>query len=401
MSSRFPAFARVGRLIATISGLCLRLCFCLGAGLAHAGDPPARNIPSIGIPVILGGRTISVSQSSNQQQTIWTMNDITYPGALFIRLHVATVHWSGAVAPALQVLDTRGEPARTYSLVDVPADGFWLDPVRGTTLRLRLVAQASATHASVQFTLDRYIRGVLGGRLESVRDTKAPTFEPVSALTPGSPLATSAKAVAKIFFAGLQADSVCTGFLVGPDLMLTNEHCVPASASAESCRALKVSFGWDPAQGIAPATAYNCQAVTSDASLDYALVQLDRPAGNTWGILRLAQSPPKAHAAMAVIQYPFPDSGKKIARKNCVVDTVGVDGVASGMHADFSHTCDTDGGSSGSPVVGAKDGLVYGLHHWGFDLIGDYVALNRAVLMTELPSLPTGPNHISGGGTSR
>ena len=76
-----------------------------------------------------------------------------------------------------------------------------------------------------------------------------------------------------------------------------------------------------------------------------------------------------------VIQHPAGEA-KQISDLDCTVKDVPVNGYAPRL--DFSHTCDTLGGSSGSPVFN-EAGEVVGLHHLGMAPTGSFVDVNRAV----------------------
>jgi V8-like Glu-specific endopeptidase len=68
-------------------------------------------------------------------------------------------------------------------------------------------------------------------------------------------------------------------------------------------------------------------------------------------------------SGVIVIQHPA-GKPKKIAKTNCLIEDVPVDGRRE--DSDFAHSCDTEGGSSGSRVSDTNGRLV-GLHHYGFD----------------------------------
>ena len=69
-----------------------------------------------------------------------------------------------------------------------------------------------------------------------------------------------------------------------------------------------------------------------------------------------------------------------MTREDCFVVKLPADGRAK--DTDFSHLCDTMGGSSGSPVLSRRSLEVIGLHHLGIDLADkDWRHQNRAVRM--------------------
>ena len=77
-----------------------------------------------------------------------------------------------------------------------------------------------------------------------------------------------------------------------------------------------------------------------------------------------------------VVQHPNGEP-KRVSRNDCSVDKVSIAGRGMGI-TDFSHRCDTLGGSSGAPVVSLANHKVVGLHHLGFDE-DSVMRLNRAV----------------------
>ena len=74
-----------------------------------------------------------------------------------------------------------------------------------------------------------------------------------------------------------------------------------------------------------------------------------------------------------IIQHPAGET-KQISMNECAVSRPVADGRAAAT--DFAHTCDTLGGSSGSPVF-TTDGRLVGLHHYGRGV--GYWNENRAV----------------------
>jgi hypothetical protein len=51
--------------------------------------------------------------------------------------------------------------------------------------------------------------------------------------------------------------------------------------------------------------------------------------------------------------------------------------------SDFGHTCDTEGGSSGSPVISLGTNEVVGLHHFGFS-DDDVDPVNQGIYMGQI-----------------
>src|SRR5262249_36640804 len=118
------------------------------------------------------------------------------------------------------------------------------------------------------------------------------------------------RSTARIRFVGDDGERyVCTGFLVGQDLMMTNEHCF--SSSEEALSAL-VDFDFDDAKDncdSSPAGDSNCKTVRvskflwSNFTLDYALSKLSIVPGHRAAV-PLAVGSIGVGQDLIVIQHP-------------------------------------------------------------------------------------------------
>ncbi|MER9240905.1 serine protease [Mesorhizobium sp. M0633] len=183
-------------------------------------------------------------------------------------------------------------------------------------------------------------------------------------------------------------NSLGTGFLVGPDAVLTNWHVVEAAATAGSAAKLGCRFDYlllsdtsrqtgfvvaVHADGIVDNAPYSPAEATvtpdnpapNDDELDYALLRLRDPIGadlrngqgRGWISLPTTATIPKTDAPLLIVQHP--DGGPmKLA-----LDTAAIIGtVANGFRLRY-HT-NTDPGSSGSPCF-SMDWELLALHHFG------------------------------------
>jgi hypothetical protein len=127
--------------------------------------------------------------------------------------------------------------------------------------------------------------------------------------------------------------------------------------------------------------------VKNNAALDYALVKLPTNPTATYGYLQLRSSGATLNERIYIPQHPAA-WGKKIAMTNGTANATISSLTAapcSGGTADLGYNADTQGGSSGSPVLGYSDNLVVGLHHCG-------TCPNRAVpIQAVITSLGTSP----------
>ncbi len=192
-------------------------------------------------------------------------------------------------------------------------------------------------------------------------------------------------AVAKLSFmatspSGNQARYVCTGFLIDDDTLVTNEHCV---ADAETCASTKVIFGYtyDRLGQMPGKEQFECQSVEFvNEEFDVAVLKIFGSPGQKWGHVTVAGHDVVDKEHLFVLQHPAGEP-KQISEVECGVFSAKAPG--RGDDSDFAHTCDTLGGSSGSPVFNVL-GEVVGLHHWGRAPSGTYRNANRAVRISKI-----------------
>jgi hypothetical protein len=180
------------------------------------------------------------------------------------------------------------------------------------------------------------------------------------------------RAVARIIFRHEDGyDRPCTGFLISSDRMLTNKHCL---GTQSRCLSATITLGY-----LTPTESgenLRCRRILAvDADRDMALVQLDTAVGSAWGTLALAAVGPATGRALYVLQHPG-GGPQKISVAGCASSRVKLTG-PFGARETFSHLCDTQGGSSGSPVLDAQTNEVVGLHYCCVPLLPD--GENRAV----------------------
>ena len=159
----------------------------------------------------------------------------------------------------------------------------------------------------------------------------------------------------------------CTGFLVGPDLFMTNHHCLHDGAGLLRISGVRIFMDYyqdltvDRTRG--GITARVSAVVEMDKHLDYALLRLDKSIGNTYGWLTLDTTidPDDYSQRAKIIQHPDARS-KEIVRRNSQILALTPDSRAR-FPSRIAYHADTQSGSSGSPVF-LKDGTgVIAIHH--------------------------------------
>lgn len=170
--------------------------------------------------------------------------------------------------------------------------------------------------------------------------------------------------------------AACTGWLLGSEgHLITNNHCVTGVSDAQ---VTTVEFLVETTDCSRSCTTYgDCVGVTAaltttfvytNVALDYTIVKLDTSVNlpATYGYLRLKTSAGTVGQQVFLPEYPL-HGDKRIS----LVDDFGnrltiLNTAASGCNAvGYSYSADTQGGSSGAPVIDALDYGVVALHHCG------------------------------------
>lgn len=309
-----------------------------------------------------------------------------YPGASYVKLHFDRM----AMLPGDYV--TVSNPSRTesyrYDSSSMKADK-WAMSVTGDTAVLEMHRATGSVAGSLLGTLgvgvDQVAKGFDRQRLqdepedqllppdrtgkeESVCGTD--TSKDAVCYKSSDPVAyTKSKAIARLLINGTE---LCTGWRVGANnRMLTNNHCFTTTAEANNTEVwfnyqCATCGGYDVFQ---PTKVWGAQVLSTDHTYDYTLFSVTNFASiQKFGNLTLDTARPAKGQELYVPQHPAGEPtriagslGEKAG--NCAVIDPGYTGYAAG--SDVSYLCDTEGGSSGSPVISRKTNKVVALHHFG------------------------------------
>ena len=180
---------------------------------------------------------------------------------------------------------------------------------------------------------------------------------------------TKSKAIARLLINGTE---LCTGWRVGTkNRMLTNNHCFTTPAEAHDTEEWfnyhsATCGGYNVYQ---PTKVRGAQVIATDRTYDFTLFTVDRFASvQKFGHLLLDTRRPARNQELYVPQHPSGEptriAGSLGERAGtCAVVNPAYDGYATG--SDVAYFCDTEGGSSGSPVLSRATDKVVALHHFG------------------------------------
>lgn len=305
---------------------------------------------------------ISIFEDTNSTgQTLWT-GGISRSQTDFMRFRLRV---SGETPPP----DTRLYLSAPLGVTDemrldaVGEDGTWSVLLPLGKVQLTLLGENLPEGTQVK--IDAILEHAGGGVLFSTHGSND--------LTPihdsGVPEEISAKGAAVAWLSFVDANGKpgnCTGFLISANILLTNEHCVN---DATSCQTLSVVFdyeiGPDRRLGIGPQRrCVDFELGNVNFELDATAIRLDRALNEDRMTLSLSNETEGPEGALVVIQHPGQNVPKQVSIIDCKAVARRLD--ARGSATDFTHTCDTATGSSGSPILDAT-GRVVGLHHFGFE----------------------------------
>ena len=260
-------------------------------------------------------------------------------------------------------------------------EGFWGIHIPGDSAIVEIYSDKPLGRGRV--TLDGYARGFKDEQTKALSSigTKAICGSDDSrwaqCYTTSEPtIYQRGHAVARLL---IQGTSACTGWLVGDagDL-ITNNHCISTANDASntdyefdaegSCSQNCAS--WFACPGTVAATSGSLTKTSSP--LDYSLIRLSGNPQSTYGYLQMRNAGATVNERIYIPGHPA-GWGKRFAvASTAASDQSGLCEVASlsapacsGGANDVGYPCDTQGGSSGSPVLGYSDHAVVALHHCG------------------------------------
>lgn len=297
---------------------------------------------------------------------------INIQNASAMRLHFRIESAPATPSWAVQVKDSSGRVASIISASMISGRDFWSEEIPGTNATVEVITiMEDDPSRRLELKIVEIAKSIPPITPESItppNQLEVITNQPAAVKTLG-------RTVARLRYIGDDGNAyVCTGFLVSRDLFMTNNHCIRTDNEMRSGLA---DFDFDEAGSNQTGLRFK-ELVLTNAELDFSILRLVNAVPSDRGFLRLLSAKPAQNQNLLIIQHPGGEP-KQVSRQQCIVENPDMAGVSPQL-SDFSHLCDTKGGSSGSPVIDntSQDFRVIGLHHLGFDT-GNQLLVNRAV----------------------
>lgn len=348
-----------------------------GLAPADAGADPAQE----GRIVALDRPLVVIAQDSGPRS--WLSAPISFPDSAFMRIHFSDIRLEGTGAGTVRVLSLSGDALAAWTFKEFAARGHRWTQILPEAYAVVQVVREGEQPVRLEFRIKEAARESRGGTVLSRQRQNPNDFrdKDIAVYASNAAMMSVARGVAKLNFPDGSKLATCTGFMVAPGLLLTNHHCV---STIDTCFGTVAVFGYqrDAIGRIAPTKQYDCLAVIKTSEkLDYSLLQIDGDPGapGAWGVLQFSTSPAlMSGQALYLVQHPAGEP-KRVALDDCMVTTLKAPGALPTLQSDFGHKCDTESGSSGSPVFDLSNRVV-GLHHLGFNSKVDrWSRENRAV----------------------
>ena len=297
---------------------------------------------------------------------------IEHKDATYIALHFSRFD----LAPGDQVIVSDADGRQTYTLSGrgkLESGAFWAQHVKGDTAVVELITKGEKRGKG--FVIDSYAAGFvdLGGPGDYEAVCGAQDLRNAVCYQSSHPTQYArGRAVARLLIQGV---SLCTGWLASASShLITNEHCITSATAAANT---DYEFGAEAPN----CTSSNCQLcwpgtvisggtfIQDSVALDYALVQLAGNPAGTYGFLEIDNRTAVVGEQIYIPQHPggrakeFGIASTSDSGSVCKVSTITAAGCSSTSYNDVGYLCDTEGGSSGSPVLANSSHKVIALHH--------------------------------------
>ena len=301
---------------------------------------------------------------------------VVSPGATFLRIHFSRFNLPDG--DFLTVASPDGSQYWTYTGKGINGTGeFWSFSVDSDTaiVELHSGSQLKGRTGRYGVQIDRIAHGT-----EPINEDGSFVNKVICGTDGKEAVACHAdvntRPVARLTIQSGGSSFLCTGWLVAgsnANTMITNNHCFTTQTEVNTVQA-RFNYQTTTCTGTTQATTTTYAGGTflrTNASLDYTLFTLQGNPEATWGEYVATSKTPVVGGILNFPQHPggrlkqvayWKDSSHT---QRCDVSTVNATYGGSATGSQVGYSCDTEGGSSGSPVIDASTGRVIGLHHFG------------------------------------
>jgi hypothetical protein len=297
----------------------------------------------------------------------WTL---THTGATYIAIHFEK--FDLGPGEELVISDGNGrQEVRLSGLGKMDLGTFWAQHVKGDTAVMEFITSGSKPGKG--FKIDEYAAGFVSLGEPPLTDEICGVNDFQNAICRSPSIEyTRGRAVARLL---IQGASLCTGWLASPTShLITNNHCIGGPTAAANT---DYEFGSEaPTCG-----AGNCQLcytgtifsgasfIQTNSGLDYTLVRITsgNPAA-TFGFLEIDNRTAVVGEQIYLVSHPGGRAKEFAYNSSGDVGNVGRvlslnEPSCTGGALEIGYNNDTEGGSSGSPVIAVSSQKVIALHH--------------------------------------
>jgi V8-like Glu-specific endopeptidase len=333
--------------------------------------------------------TTAYPRGGAQRPVSWS-ETIVSPRATFLRVHFDRLNLPDGDYVTVSSPDT--DEFWTYSGRGPNGTGeFWSFSVDSDTAVIELHSGPKRRGAHYGLSIDR----IAHGTKPLWDDGDTPPLEKIICGTDGKQNAIchsgiNTRPVARLSFQSGGSSFVCTGWLVAganSSTLLTNNHCFTTQSETNTVQA-RFNYQTTTCTGttVASFTTYaGGTFLRTSSSLDYTIITLQGNPEATWGEYTATTKTPTVGMLMNFPQHPGGGVKKigvwKDSAQTLRCDVAGANVTVSGYSSasQMTYSCDSEGGSSGSPIMDAGTGRIIGLHHLGG--VGGSTCLNSATQM--------------------
>jgi V8-like Glu-specific endopeptidase len=200
----------------------------------------------------------------------------------------------------------------------------------------------------------------LQGRLEALQ--RSDDFERLSRFNEDSRYRRAGAAVGRLKMrkrapGGREGTGLCTAALISNEYAITNHHCLPGIDGWVTLEArLEMGYLDEKEESRVRVFPVAVRPVETSEELDYSILRVGGRPAERYGTLRLSSAAPVPRESLFIIHHPE-GAPQMLTRKDCAARAVAA--------PDMVHSCDTLGGSSGSPIFSDETLDVVGLHFAG------------------------------------